>query len=129
MEFHWIDPPKISQNFVEKAHYPDATPLKNSIRTHSIPVCMYVCMNGRESKKHGTDSPSGMQCIYRYGYKQILNTTGLMLDFFVIFLWEVVKIILVNPKFSNLVYSNRVSIKIFNILCENYDMAHCKLYR
>ena len=27
--FHWIDPPKNSQNFVEKAHNPDATPLKN----------------------------------------------------------------------------------------------------
>ena len=36
--FHWIDPPKSSQNFVEKAHYPDATPLKISIRTHSIPA-------------------------------------------------------------------------------------------
>ena len=34
--FHCIDPPKSSQNFVEKAHYPDATPLKISIRTHSI---------------------------------------------------------------------------------------------
>ena len=30
--FHWIDPPKDSQNFVEKAHYPDATPLKISTR-------------------------------------------------------------------------------------------------
>ena len=36
--FHWIDPPKNSQNFLEKAHYPDATPLKISIRTHSIPA-------------------------------------------------------------------------------------------
>ena len=33
-----IDPPKNSQNFVEKAHYPNATPLKISIRTHSIPA-------------------------------------------------------------------------------------------
>ena len=29
---HLIDLPKNSQNFVEKAHYPDATPLKISIR-------------------------------------------------------------------------------------------------
>ena len=36
--FHWIDPPKNSQNFVENAHYPDATPLKISIRTHSNPA-------------------------------------------------------------------------------------------
>ena len=38
MVFQWIDPPKNSQNFVEKAHYPNATPLKISIRTHSIPA-------------------------------------------------------------------------------------------
>ena len=31
-----MNPPKNSQNFEEKAHYPDATPLK---RTHSIPAC------------------------------------------------------------------------------------------
>ena len=36
--FHWIDPPKNSQKFVEKAHYPESTPLKISIRTHSIPA-------------------------------------------------------------------------------------------
>ena len=35
---HWINPPKNSQDFVEKAHYPDATPLRISIRTHSIPA-------------------------------------------------------------------------------------------
>ena len=39
VEFYWIDPPKNSQNFVEKAHYPDATLLKISIRTHSILAC------------------------------------------------------------------------------------------
>ena len=36
--FLLIDPPKISQNFAENAHYPDATRLKISIRTHSIPA-------------------------------------------------------------------------------------------
>ena len=37
--FHLIDPPpENSQYFVEIAHYPDATPLKISIRTHSIPA-------------------------------------------------------------------------------------------
>ena len=40
--FHWIDPPKNSQNFVEKAHYSDTTPLKISIRNHSIPVCFDI---------------------------------------------------------------------------------------
>ena len=29
---------KVPKNFVEKAYYPDATPLKISIRTHSIPA-------------------------------------------------------------------------------------------
>ena len=33
---HWIDPPKNSQNFVEKAYFPDTTPLNISWRTHSI---------------------------------------------------------------------------------------------
>ena len=36
--FHWIDHPKNSQTFVEKVNNPDATPLKISIRTHSIPA-------------------------------------------------------------------------------------------
>ena len=52
VEFHWIEPPKNSQNFVEKpkkTHYPDATPLKISIRTHSIPACMI--MYGRTLNK------------------------------------------------------------------------------
>ena len=40
--FHWIDPPKNSQNFVEKAYYPDATPLKIYIRTHSIPAWHFI---------------------------------------------------------------------------------------
>ena len=31
-------PPKNGQTFAEKAHYPNATPLKISIRTHSIPA-------------------------------------------------------------------------------------------
>ena len=44
MEFHWKDPPKDSQNFLEIAHNPNETPLKISIRTHSIPawVIWYV---------------------------------------------------------------------------------------
>ena len=42
--FHWIDPPKNSQSFVEKAYYPDATPLKISIRTHSIPACWCIIL-------------------------------------------------------------------------------------
>ena len=45
MVFHWIDPRKNSQNFVEKAHYPDATPLKISIRTHSIPAFFILHSN------------------------------------------------------------------------------------
>ena len=37
---HGIEyPPKNSQIFVENAHYPNATPLNISIRTHSIPAC------------------------------------------------------------------------------------------
>ena len=41
--YHWIDPPKNSQNFVEKAHYFDTTPLNFFIRTHSIPACIWTC--------------------------------------------------------------------------------------
>ena len=36
--FHWIDPPKNSQNFAEKSHYPYAIALKISLRTHSNPA-------------------------------------------------------------------------------------------
>ena len=45
--FHWIDPPNNSQNFLEKAHYPNATPLKISIRTHSIPACLPLSLGAK----------------------------------------------------------------------------------
>ena len=37
-----MDPSKNSQNFVEKAHYPDASQLKISIKTHSIPAALIL---------------------------------------------------------------------------------------
>ena len=53
VEFHWIDPPKNSQNFVEKAHYPDATPLnffyKNSFNPSLTDVRMFICLKGHIS--------------------------------------------------------------------------------
>ena len=52
MEFHWIDVPKNSQNFVEKAHYPDSTPLKNSIWTHSIPAWTILVGGGSNQNRN-----------------------------------------------------------------------------
>ena len=42
MVFHWIDPPKNSQNFVEKALYPDETPLKNFYKNSFNPSLKVV---------------------------------------------------------------------------------------
>ena len=67
VEFHWIDHPKNSQNFVEKAHYPYATPLKIS-RTHSIPAWGIVFSDLSWSARFGIywASKLSVRCSNRY---------------------------------------------------------------
>ena len=64
------DVPKNSQNFVEKAHYPNATPLKISIRTHSIPACFEA---GRVQPFFQTVNKFHCYCVLHNSWNQITS--------------------------------------------------------